>query len=323
MKLATIVLNYKTAEMSLKATEVALKEMEPIASSRLIIVDNDSKDGSFETMSQQAEARGWTKNGKVTVVQTGHNGGFGYGNNYGMRLAISGEDPADYLYLLNSDAFPDPGCITTLVKFLDDNPHAGIAGSYVHGVDGRPHETAFRFPTIQGEIVSNARLKVMDRLFEEFIVPIMPIPTETTQVDWLAGASMMLRRQVLEQVGMFDETFFLYFEETDLCRRAKMAGWPTFYVPSAAVAHVGSASTGFQDHQKPRSRWWFDSRSHYLRKNYGEAYLWASNVLWVATVAGWKVRRALQGKPEQDPPRFLQDFVKYNFLDKLRPAKKG
>ena len=69
---------------------------------------------------------------------------------------------------------------------------------------------------------------------------------------------------MLEKIGLFDETFFLYFEETDLCRRSLLAGWPTYYVADTVVVHMGSATTGMKDKVRPMPRFWFDSRKHYL-----------------------------------------------------------
>jgi hypothetical protein len=127
---------------------------------------------------------------------------------------------------------------------------------------------------------------------------------------------MMFRREMLEQVGLFDETFFLYFEETDLCRRAALAGWPTWYVVESRVAHVGHGSTGLKDKSRPMPTYWFDSRRHFFVKNYGRAYTWAANALHATGLATFKVRSRLQRKDDPDPARFLRDFVRYNFLDR-------
>jgi N-acetylglucosaminyl-diphospho-decaprenol L-rhamnosyltransferase len=146
----------------------------------------------------------------------------------------------------------------------------------------------------------------------------LPLPDRTIEVDWLAGASMLIRRQVFEAIGLFDETFFLYYEETDFCRRARLAGWPTYYVVGSSVAHVGSASTGFQDMSKPTPSYWFDSRRHYFLKNHGPAYLLASNVAYVVGGSMRRARYKLQRKPEIDAPNHLRDFIRYNFAPPRR-----
>lgn len=310
MKLLSIILNYKTADMTIRALETLLQELEGIPDSGVSVVDNDSQDGSVEKLERAIRERGWSA--RVELIASPVNGGFGAGNNIALRRNLESKDPADYYFLLNSDAFPDPGSIAKLVRFLDDHPHAGIAGSFLHGPDGDPHISAFRFPTVLSELEAGLGLGVVSKLLEDWIVP-MPMPEQTTKVDWLAGASMMIRRQVLEDIGLFDETFFLYYEETDLCRRAALRGYPTYYVRESSVTHIGSVSTGMKNKTRRLPRFWFDSRRHYFRKNHGAAYLRAADIAWAAGFSLWRVRAALQRKPDTHPPHLLRDFVTYNF----------
>ena len=304
-RVLTIIVNYKTPDLTIQSYQSALKQL---TNGRIIVVDNDSGDGSFDKIAAAIEAD--KVSDRVQVVASGHNGGFGYGNNFAIRRGLAEKPSFDYFYLLNSDAFPEDGAIERLVDFLEQRPEAGIVGSYIHGVDGTPHDTAFRFPTAAGELESTLRLGVVSRLLKDHVVS-MGFPDKETQVDWLAGCSMMIRRQVLEEVGLFDETFFLYFEETDLCMRARRQGWLTYYVPESSVAHVGSASTGIQDLERRTPTYWFDSRAHYFRKNYGDRYLWTANAAWLVGQAVWSVRRRVQGKARADAPQIMQDFVRH------------
>ena len=312
MKLLTVLINYKTAEMTLRSLDALLRETAAIPGCHVVIVDNDSQDGSFEKLKAGVEARG--VGDRVKVEASARNGGFAYGVNWGVGPNLNGADKADYYYLLNSDAFPDPGSIQTLIDFLDTHPDAGIAGSYIHGEDGEPHHTAFRFPTIVSEIESTLSFGPVSKLLDKWIVP-LPMPTETMKVDWLAGASMMIRRKVFETIGMFDDTFFLYFEETDFCRRAALAGFSTYYVRDSSVAHIGSVSTGMKKEGRPTPRYWFESRRHFFEKNYGKRYLQASNVVYVLGSALYNVRSKIQNKPARQPKGHLLDFVKINFLE--------
>ena len=197
-RILTIILNYKTADMTMQSAEAALREMEGIEG-EIIIVDNASNDGSFEKLS--AKAQDWPR---VRVVQSGHNGGFGAGNNVGLRMGLSDGSMPDYFYVLNSDAFPDAGSIRALLEYLEKNPQVGFAGSYIHGPEGDPHLTTFRFPSIWSELESAARFGPITRLLRSKRVPI-EVPRETCQVDWLAGASMMMRRDVLEEILEYEE----------------------------------------------------------------------------------------------------------------------
>jgi GT2 family glycosyltransferase len=123
----------------------------------------------------------------------------------------------------------------------------------------------------------------------------------------------MIRRDVFVDAGFFDETFFLYFEETDFCRRARLCGWSTYYVRGSAVAHIGGASTGIKDSRSTRRMpaYWFDSRRHYFRKNHGDASLALSDLLFALGFSLWRLRRKLQNKPDDDPPLLLRDFIRH------------
>lgn len=152
-----------------------------------------------------------------------------------------------------------------------------------------------------------ARVGPISRLLKHAIVA-MPIPKITTRVDWAIGASLMIRAETLEQIGLFDETFFLYFEETDLCLRAARAGWDTLFVPQSVVVHKGSASTGMKDWARTPA-YWFDSRSHYFTKNHGRLYAAAATLARAAGQAIWHLRCIVSGRPKTDPDRFLRDLI--------------
>lgn len=306
----TVVLNFRTPDMTADAVDAALFETRGFAG-HLVVVDNDSGDGSIERLRCAAQERGWGD--CVSVVPSGANNGFGAGNNFGMRygLAHLGDVLPDYVYILNSDAFPDEGAVHALVAALDQHPNVGIAGSYIHGPDGDPHITAFRFPSIGGEFEGAARIGPISKLLASHIVP-MPMPTATKEVDWLAGASMLIRRDVLEAIDMFDETFFLYFEETDLCLRARRAGWKTLYVCESKVTHIGSVSTGMKTWTRMPS-YWFDSRKYYFSMNHGGIYAALATGAHMTGACLWRIWRILFRKPRRDPDHFLKDLIVHDF----------
>lgn len=316
-KLLCVVLNWRTADMTLRAAETALREMEGI-SGELVIVDNDSCDGSFETMTRVVADRGWPRS---RVIDAGRNGGFGAGNNVGIRAGFTDGSRPDYVYILNSDAFPDTGAISALLDHLQAHPETGFAGSYIHGPEGEPHLTTFRFPSIASEFEGAVRLGPVSRWLRNRAVPV-PIPDRTTQVDWLAGASLMMRMEVLEEIGLFDECFFLYFEETDLCHRAKNAGYPTDFVRESSVTHIGSVSTGMKEWQEVPG-YWFDSRRHYFEKSHGRAYARLATLAHVAGGVLHRLRCLLTGRKPADPPRFLRSLISHEFSAPRTGATRG
>ncbi|MBL4812149.1 MAG: glycosyltransferase family 2 protein [Rhodobacteraceae bacterium] len=291
----TIILNWRTAGLTLRAIGAAQREMKQL-NGGITVVDNDSQDGSFERLRDAAEILP-----SVTVLQAGRNGGFGAGNNHAIRAGLPGGNRPDYVYVLNSDAFPGPDAIKILAEYLDRHPKVGFVGSYIHGEDDTPHLTTFRFPSIWSELEGAARFGPISRALAKYAVPreiIVPPPPPIPgldkgpvtgiKVDWLAGASLMMRRDVLDDIGLFDENFFLYFEETDLSLRAARAGYETHFVGASRVAHIGSVSTGMKQwHRVPG--YWFDSRLYYFSKNHGRLY---AALATIAHLSGGLLHRA-------------------------------
>jgi N-acetylglucosaminyl-diphospho-decaprenol L-rhamnosyltransferase len=315
-RLRVVVVNYKSASMAIQAVNALMTDIGGWPNARLTIVDNHSEDDSIAVFEKEFEKAPWRQ--KLTLIASERNGGYGAGNNLGLRADLESDVPSDYFYLLNPDAFVTPGAVGKLVEFLAQNRHAGIAGSFIEGVDGVPHHTAFRFPSIGSEIESGVRLGVISKYLSDWIVP-LEIPETRCRVDWLAGASMMIRREVLETVGLFDEKFFLYFEETDLCLRAVKAGFPTYYIRDSVVVHVGSATTGMKDTNRRVPTYWMDSRHHYFEKHFGKSYARASDLAFAIARGTWEIRRRLQRKTDDGPPGVWIDFVRHSVARLRKP----
>lgn len=298
----TVILNWRTAEMTLRSVDAADVAMQGIAGG-IVVVDNDSGDGSFERMSEALRDRP-----RIRVVQSGRNGGFGAGNNVGIRLGLPGGVRPDYVYILNSDAFPAPDAIRLLRDYMERHPKVGLAGSYIHGPDGEPHTTCFRFPSAASEFEAAARTGPVSRVLAKRTVR-MDLPEVSGPVDWLAGASLMIREAVVRSVGTFDEAFFLYYEETDLCRRAAEGGWPTHFVRESRVEHIGSVSTGMKDWRRVPG-YWFDSRWLYFRKAGGTGRAIGVTLAYLAGAMIRQLRRAFQPSGSGGgPERFLRDLT--------------
>ena len=126
-----------------------------------------------------------------------------------------------------------------------------------------------------------------------------------------------------EAVGLLDEGFFLYYEEVDFCRRAAGAGWQCWYVPASRVVHLVGAATQLSDQRKHRQRrpkYWFDARRRYFVKNHGAAYALLADVMFVIGFSLWRVRRAIQRKQDNDPPKLLSDTIRNSVLCEPLPA---
>jgi len=199
---------------------------------------------------------------------------------------------------------------------MEAHPEVGLAGSRLEEPDGTPQRSAFRFPSILGELEGGLRFGPVSRLLANWVMA-PPVLEEQGPVDWVAGASLIIRREVFESIGLLDERYFMYFEEVDFCLRARRSGWPCWYVPQSRVVHLVGQSSGVTDPRAIRRRlpaYWFHSRRHYFLANHGRAKTFLANLAWAGAFATYRVRQALQRKPDRDPDRMLRDFLRYNFL---------
>lgn len=308
-RLRIVILNYRTPELTVACLHSLVDEVRALPGTQVTVVDNASADGSVEQISAAIATENWDW---VTFLPQDRNGGYAFGNNVGIRPALAAENPPDYFLLLNPDTVVRPGALQALVDFMDRTPTAGIAGSRLEEPDGTPQCSAFRFPNVWSELDSGLRLGVVTQLLNQRIVPILPVTEAIQQVDWVAGASMIVRRQVFETAGLMDEKYFLYFEEVDFCVAAQKAGWSCWYVPESRVVHYVGQSSGVTDTKrkaKRRPTYWFDSRRRFFVKNYGWSYAVLSELAWASGFAVWRLRQVIQRKPDDDPPNMLGDFI--------------
>lgn len=277
MSFVFVTVNYKTPQLTIEALRSLSAQVPLVAGARAVVIDNNSQDGSVEQIGQAIEREGWSA--WATVKGMPLNGGFSYGNNAAVRLLS--DQGADYqaIILLNPDAQLKPGSMATLTRFLADHPKAGIVGTSIQNGDGGPEPSAHNFPNPLGELESAAQFSPLSKALAKFVLT-PPFPTSNFSCDWVSGACMVIRKEVLDTVGLFDEGYFLYFEEIDLCRRTKSAGWEIWYVPEAGIVHLEGASTGITQKRKRRAAYWYDSRRRFFTKHYGILGLLATDFLW-------------------------------------------
>jgi N-acetylglucosaminyl-diphospho-decaprenol L-rhamnosyltransferase len=311
--LLVVIVNYKTAALTIACLETLRPELDALPGARVTVVENAS--GDAEALAHAIDARGWSN--WVTLDVSEHNGGFAAGNNRGIRPALASDAPPRYVLLLNADTEVRPGAIRTLVAFMDGRPDVGIAGSSFENLDGSDWHIAFRFITPLNEIERGLRFGPVSRLMKRHVVHRVMEQDAPRPVDWVAGACMLIRREVIDAIGLMDEGYFLYFEEVDYCLRARRRGWPCWYVPESRVMHIAGQSSGLteRDRRPPRTpSYWFASRRRYFLKNYGLPGALAADLAFGLGFSLWRVRRALQRKPDPDPPRHLADFWRQSVL---------
>ena len=317
-RLLVVIVNYRTAGLTIDCLHSLVSEVRSLPLTRVVITDNASGDGSVEKIQTAIETEGWGDWASFQPLE--RNGGFAYGNNAAIRPALESTNPPPYILLLNPDTIVRPNALRALVDFMDSHPDVGIAGSRLEDPDGTPQRSAFRFHSILSELEFGLRLGIVSKLLSNWIVA-PPVSDETYQTDWVAGASMIVRREVFESAGLMDEDYFMYYEEMDFCLQAKRAGWSCWYVPESHIVHLVGQASGVTDTKRPPKRlpqYWFDSRERYFLKNHGWLYTALADAAFVSSFALWRLRRVIQGKPDLDPPNFLSDLLQNSVFFKGR-----
>jgi hypothetical protein len=303
-----VIVNYRSASLTISCLRSLQSELPLLPGLQVIVVENDSGDDSLEKIKIAIATENWFS--WATVVPAAYNGGYAYGNNFAIRPALESPNCPPYFLLLNPDTTIYPNALKALVDFMEQHPDVGIAGSSFENNEG-PWSIAFRFPSILSEINDGLRLGVVTKLLSHWKVA-QEMTGEQRQIDWVPGASMIIRRKVFDDIGLMDEGYFLYYEETDFCLQAKRAGWSCWYVPESRVIHIAGQTTGVTSHTsqpKRRPQYWFNSRRRYFIKNHGIVYAAIVDAVWIAGFASWRLRRILQRKPDSDPPNFLIDSI--------------
>jgi N-acetylglucosaminyl-diphospho-decaprenol L-rhamnosyltransferase len=218
----------------------------------VIVVDNASTDTSTEMVQKRFP--------QVQLIQNSWNVGFARANNQGIRQSIG-----RYVLLLNSDTIVMPGALQALLAFMDTHPEAGCAGARLLNPDTSLQYSCSSAPTISSEF---RRMLHLPGVRSDGYYPMDRWDlSQPHQVDVILGACMLLRRETLDQVGLMDESFFMYSEEVDLCYRIHRAGWQIYWIPQAQVVHIGGQSS--RQASAEMFLRLYESKLIYFRKNHG------------------------------------------------------
>lgn len=223
--LSVIVVSWNTRELldrCLTSLQAEISNMEH----QVFVVDNASSDGSADMV---AEKHHW-----VRLIRNDSNLGFAMANNQAFWLASG-----DYVLLLNPDTEVKEGAIKKLLSFIESKPKAGVVAPQLLNTDGSIQRSCREFPTFAGmlyELCGLSRVFPENETFGRYKMLSWNHDDER-QVDQPEGACLLIRREALEQVGLFDEGFFMLFEEVDWCYRLKKAGWEIWFTPESKITH--------------------------------------------------------------------------------------
>ncbi len=250
MDLSIIIVNWNTKNLLLQCLESVYQTIKRIEM-EVFVVDNGSIDGSVVAAKERFP--------EVKFIQNEINLGFAMANNQALRLA-----KGRYLLLLNPDTQVKKGAIERLISFMDAHSEAGGAGAQLLNSDESKQNSIANFPSLATELLNKSLLRW---LFPKAFPGKERNYPEPIEVDSVIGACMIIRRDAIEQVGLLDEDYFLFLEETDWCYRMKRAGWKIYHVPQAEIYHF--QGKGVEIEKKKARVEYYRSRYHFFKKNRG------------------------------------------------------
>ncbi len=264
MDLSVVIVSWNTKEYLLPCL-ASIFGKEQRVGSEVILVDNGSYDESGSEVKKAFPS--------VRIIQNQENLGFSKAVNQGLQKA-SGK----YVLLLNPDTHVKDGALERLVLFMDAHSDVGVAGAQLLNSDGSKQSSIANFPSLATELFNKSLLR---RLFPKRFPGKERDYSEPVQVDSVIGACMAVRREAIERVGLLDEDYFLFLEETDWCYRMKKAGWKIYHVPQAEVYHFQGKSA--EAEKKKAKVEYYRSRYHFFKKNRG-------SLQWTILLSGLMIR---------------------------------
>lgn len=287
-RIAISIINYRTGDLTLACLQSVLDDLGDV-DGHVVIVDNASGDGSAERIASWIEDH---PGAPVTLVRSATNTGFSGGHNQGI-----GAVDADLYLLLNSDALLRPGFLRTMRAAAEQHPRAGLLAPRLSWEDGTPQISAFRFASPASEFIRAASTGPITKAMKRWEVPIGTDP-DPGAIDWVSFACVLLRAEMIAEIGPMDEGYFLYFEDAEYCLRARRAGWRIAWVPEAVAVHFRGGSAPVKALARARKRlpaYYYASRTRFLYQAHGRLGLLAANAAWVLG-RGVKGLRRLFGK---------------------------
>jgi N-acetylglucosaminyl-diphospho-decaprenol L-rhamnosyltransferase len=310
MKLLVVILNYRVTDLTIDCLHSLAGRVGAVPGTRVAVLENGTGGDAYPRLQRVVAEAGWTSWVDLSEVQP--NRGFTGGNNLVIRAALASTDPPQYVLLLNADTLVHDRALESLVQFMDAHPDAGIAGSQMLHADGAIGPSPFRFHGIANQFDDGLRVGLVSRLLARWAT-VPPTPTRACRADWVSGAAMILRSEMLGRVGLLDEGLYTYYDDIDLCLRASRAGWETWYVPESRIVHLEGASTGIAKRNvKRRPAYWFQARRRFYLKNHGALYTALIDAAYLVGLALRRLRARLTRVPDHDPPGILGDSFRHS-----------
>ncbi|HEV2707709.1 MAG TPA: glycosyltransferase family 2 protein [Pyrinomonadaceae bacterium] len=301
---SVVIVNWNTRELILQCLD-SLKESLGDFPAEIIVVDNDSADGSPEAVEE--------RHPDVRLIRSGANLGFARGNNLGFRHARG-----DYFVLLNSDTIVLPGAVQRLVEFLDEHPEFAAAGGQHLDVERRYAPAAHPFPSLRHDLSVATGIDSLGRRLLRRNSPLARFwfPLDTQEVDWVSNSFVAVRREVVERVGGLPEEFFLYGDDVEWYWRVRRAGMRVAYVHGAPIIHLENQSSNqlYQSEKPFRNLDGLYTFAYRRRNPVGWRIGWlAFAAYWGALGIKWSLKARRTGdERDAEMARWLRSYARYH-----------
>lgn len=304
-QVSIVILNWNTPGLTLQCLD-SLKHTLGELRAQIIVVDNGSSDGSADVIA--------AAHPDIRLVRSPENLGFARGNNLGLPYA-----DGDYICLLNSDTIVLPGAVQRLVKYLDEHPEFSAAGGEHVGPEGEHQPSGLFFHSLWGDLSLAVGLDKFGRWLLEKKSPLARLwyAVGTREVDWLSNSFIVVRREVIEQVGPLPDEFFLYGEDVEWYWRMRQAGLRVAYVAGAPIVHLVNQSSKKLYEGNDKSLRYLDAKYIFAARHRNPVAWrlgWLANALyWTVLGTRWRLVQLLTGSAEAgERGRMLWRYARYH-----------
>ena len=283
MDVSIIFVNYKTKDLAIKAIK-SVKEHTEGLEYEIFVVDNASGDSSIEAIKKEFS--------NINIIKSPINGGFGYANNLAIKQA-----KGKYILCLNTDTLLVNNAIKSMYDFMEkpENTNIGACGGYLVDTNLKPIHCGGRLPSVN-EIVWKMGLKQIFRKYYNKNVSMNLISDDDNindKIEYITGADIFFRKSALDEVGLFDEKFFMYYEETDLCKRMQDKGYKVKLVQEAKIIHLEGQST---KNQLQKKIWCKQSEMYYFKKHHLQQIYLVKLIYVFSYLIDWLILRNKDSK---------------------------
>lgn len=291
-----VIVSYRTADLVIECLKSLADQAPGSPRMSVTVCENASGRDQADTLLAAVRAEGWSN--WVTVLPLEKNLGFAGGNNAALREALALVEPPEYFVLLNPDTVVHCGAIAEMQRAMAADPNLGLLGPQIVSDEGNVQNSCFRDHTPVSEFLRAAGTGMLNRLFGRGEFQLAPEPG-ATDYEWTSFACVMIRREVFADIGLLDDGYFMYYEDCDFCRRARLAGWRIGHCDTARIMHLeggsGAVPATIRMRRRP-AKYFYESRSRYFRRFGGRTNLLLANLCWNAGRVVSGLREVLRTK---------------------------